>query len=303
MRTDTPRQSGCRSRLRYLVLLLTVLAVGCGIGPPSYEPGDYPDGPGVLKLAEGEPQIERGQEWPFGDAAGNYFFSVPSKVILLDLSVDNHDISPETEAVIAAYLKENNLSHVKVRLNQYEPRQEWRRLVNNKEVGWFWRYTLGVLGWATYAAFPERIFAGFPLIGGGDHYNPYSNTINLYSDNPAIALHECGHAKDVASRVGWKGTYSALRILPVVPLYQEFVASDDAVDYIRTEETAQAERDAYKILYPAYATYIAGEASIFEWYSYPVYFGAVITGHIAGRARTLFVDDEDYEKLAPAPGD
>ena len=51
-----------------------------------------------------------------------------------------------------------------------------------------------------YTAFPERIFAAFPFIGGGDHYNPYTNTINIYSDHRAIVLHEGGHAKDFARR-------------------------------------------------------------------------------------------------------
>ena len=40
-----------------------------------------------------------------------------------------------------------------------------------------------------YTIFPGRVF-------GGDRYNPFTNTINLYSDHPSIALHEAAHAKD-----------------------------------------------------------------------------------------------------------
>ena len=286
-----------------LLVVLGVLAAGCGLGPPTYDTREFPDDPRAVKIAGGESQIDRGQEWRVGDAMGHYFFSLPSKLILFNWEVNDHNITPETEAEIAEYLERNNLKDVKVRLNQYEPRQEWSRLVQNREVGWFWRYTFGVLSWVNYTIFPDRIFAGFPLIGGGDHYNPYTNSINLYSNNSAIALHECGHAKDTASRVGWKGTYSALRVLPLVPLYQEYVATDDAVEYIRTEETAQDERDAYEILYPAYATYVAGETDWFGWYSYPVYFGAVISGHIVGRVRATLVDDADYENKDVADSD
>lgn len=42
-------------------------------------------------------------------------------------------------------------------------------------MGWGWRYSIGMLSWLQYTLLPGRLF-------GGDHYNPYSNTISLYSD-------------------------------------------------------------------------------------------------------------------------
>ncbi len=84
---------------------------------------------------------------------------------------------------------------------------------------------------------------------GGDHYNPFTNTISLYSDIPAVAIHEGGHAKDFAQRT-YKGTYAAAYVLlPGVPLYHEAKATSDALAYIREHETFEQEREAYRTLY------------------------------------------------------
>ena len=75
-------------------------------------------------------QIDRGQPRRLLDGAG-WALGIPSKIILWDRRVDNHSISPETEMAIAEYLAANDLTSVKVRLNQYAPGDEWRRLVAN----------------------------------------------------------------------------------------------------------------------------------------------------------------------------
>src|SRR4029077_17552625 len=90
---------------------------------------------------------------------------------------------------------------------------------------------------------------------GGDHYSPFTNTVHIYSNHPAILVHEGGHAKDWAQR-SHRGTYAFLRILPFVDLYQEKLASKDAVEYFYCRADKTNELNAYPILYPAYATYI-----------------------------------------------
>ena len=170
--------------------LLAMLAA-CARVPYPYT--SYVEKPDTLRLKEGEPQIARGEPVPVVDALGHYVLSLPSKLLLWNWKVDCHRISPETEETVAAYLKANGLRQVKVRLNQYEPRDEWRRLVRNSAMPGFWRYTFGVLTCAEYTALPGRLF-------GGDCYNPYTNSVSIYSDHRAIALHECAHAKDFAGR-------------------------------------------------------------------------------------------------------
>ena len=65
---------------------------------------------------------------------------------------------------------------------------------------------------------------------GGDHYNPYTNTMHLYSDLPPVSIHEAGHALDFSTQ-RHAGTYGALRVVPFVDLYQEFKATDEAIAY------------------------------------------------------------------------
>lgn len=271
----------------YLVcfLISVFLLVGCAKIPYEYNPSI--ETPNTLKLRAGEAQIERGKPQALVDGLGHYLFSLPSKLILFNWDVENHNISPATEQLMVQYLEDNALKGVKVRLNQYAPGGEWSRLVRNRSVGGFWRYTFGVLSVTFYTIWPGRLF-------GGDHYNPYTNTISLYSDHSAIVLHEAGHAKDFAEKE-WKGMYSFIGLFPLVSLYHEAEASGDALGYMIDKKLIDTERDAYKVLYPAYCTYIGGEArDILDWFSLGnelIYLGAVIPGHIIGRIRSALVDD------------
>ena len=252
--------------------LLLVVAQGCATVPYRY--GATPGGAGHLPLRPGEPQFERGKPNALIDGVG-WVFGIPSKVLLWNIRMDNHHIGTNTEVALHTYLQRNGLTNVKVRLNQYAPGDEWSRLFRNKTVGWGWRYTIGILSCAFYTILPQRIF-------GGDNYNDYTDTISIYSDVPAVALHEGGHAKDFASRT-WKGTYGFAYMLPFVALYHEAVATGDAVGYLRDQPDAEAERRAYHILYPAYGTYVGGNfgeyVAPYSW----VFYAGVIPGHIIGR--------------------
>jgi len=277
------------------LVLLASLAAGCAVIP--YEYGQGIEEEATYRLPPGEAQIQRGRPSAFLDFVGHYIVSLPSKLILWNWNVDKHVISPETEEAIRKYLEENDLRNVRVRLNEYAPGDEFRRLFRNKAIGAGWRYTLGVLTTAFYVIMPGRFF-------GGDNYNPFTNTINIYSDHPAIALHEAGHAKDFAMRK-WKGSYAALRILPLVPLYQEGVATGDAIGYYKDKCDTEGEKDAYKILYPAYGTYIGGEAG---WlytgpYSWALSAAFAIPGHIVGRIKAANVDDPEEEAEEEAEED
>ena len=249
--------------------------------------------PDLVALTREAP-IERGKPRKVIDGVG-WVFGIPSKIVLWDRRVDNHRIGRETEDAIRDYLDGQGLDHVKVRLNQYAPLADWRRLRRNRTVGWPLRYTIGTLSVASEAVFPGRVF-------GGDHYNPWTNTIHLYSDVPAIALHEGGHARDF-SRRDWPGLYAVAFGLPITELYPEAIATGEALAWLEGERRVAAgrsddERDgaaaageaplaeARRILYPAYGTYVGGAAGQFVGLSVglPVYAGAVVAGHATGRA-------------------
>lgn len=273
------------------LLVVVAAAAGCSrmrgpLTPSSIAATQVYESP---ELHNAEPQIQRGERRKIIDAVG-WVVGIPSKLILWNRRVENHNIGIETEAAIAEYLLVNDLDTVRVRLNQYRPGEDWSRLVRNKSVGAGWRYTFGAISVLGETVIPGRIF-------GSDHYNPFTNTIHIYSDVPAIALHEGGHAKDFARRK-WKGTYAAVYILPIVPLYHESIASRDVVAYLEAMGTTEQQASASRILYPAYGTYLGSAAgSVFPDYSSPLYYVGVIGGHVAGR-----LDARHIEHSAMLPG-
>jgi hypothetical protein len=284
---ESLQRSRRRTSLATSLVLSILLLSGCASDP--YVFGHDLEGDLTLDLRSGETQVERGRPNAFIDGLGHYLFSLPAKLLLLNWHVDNHDISTETEASLREYLDANGLCRVKVRLNQYAPGGEWSRLARNREMPAGWRWTLGLLTVTFYTILPERVFAG--LIGG-DHYNPYTNTISLYSDLRPIALHEGGHSKDFAEKKNrhWKGGYAALRLLPLVPLWQEGVATGDAIGWERSFGGSKDEKSAYRTLYPAYGSYVGGEVG--RWYGGGLLpFAAAVPGHIAGWVRSASVQD------------
>ena len=261
-----------------VIVFLALALTGCATVPYRYGV-DFVDPRLPAEPLTPETQIVRGRPNRVLDASdwiwpGSWL----GKLLLWDRRVDNHKIGAETEYIMRRYLEVNELEHVKVRLNAYHVRDEWRRLRANRSVGAGWRYTIGVISWLQYTILPGRFF-------GGDHYNPYTNTINLYSDIPAIAVHEGGHAKDFANRK-WKGTYGAAYIIPFVNLYHEALASNDALGYLRAEESTERQYEGYRIMHPAYGTYIGSNLGLlFPAQEIPISIGVVTGGHITGRIR------------------
>ena len=113
---------------------------------------------------------------------------------------------------VVNYLQKNDLMDVPVFVNHYDPRGQWVRLRSNKRVAAGWRYTFGLASLAGYTLLPNRVFER-------DHYDPFSDTLHINSDSPAVALHEAARAKDVRDRPH-PGTYAAVGKLPFVSLAQ-----------------------------------------------------------------------------------
>lgn len=272
--------------------LLLIALLGCNPLTPHAIPLSQRKASPSL-MAMNSPPIERGKPRPVLDGVG-WVVGIPSKILLWNKRIENHRISPETEATLRDYLAANQLDHVKVRLNQYRPWDDWRRLTVNRSVAWPWRYSLGVFSVLGETLIPGRIF-------GADHFNPYTNTVHLYSDVPAIALHEAAHAKDFARRT-YPGTYAALYGLPIVPLYHEAVASSDVLAYVETLGDPDLHREAYHVLYPAYGTYL-GSAMGFGYppAAAPLYYGGVLGGHLAGRLQSRTISDQP--RIAESPSD
>lgn len=265
---------------RILVMALAVAIAGCSTTVPYVGQGPHS-------------QITRGRPVPVVDFIGNVF-ALPLKLLLWSWKVDQHYISPDTEAYLVRYIDrpETVTDGTIYSLNEYAPGRALKRLTKNRKAAWPYRLLLGVPITVIFdVLLPSRLFGG--LIGG-DMYNPYTDIVSIYSDHPAVALHEAGHSHDFNKR-RYKGTYALVRLIPGVNLWQEYKASDEAIKGFRRLEAPREVCSSYEVLYPAYGTYVGG---YLPFIGGPVA-GAAI-GHLFGRSASHQCRDA-IRTAAPAP--
>ena len=222
-----------------------------------------------------EPILTRGRPMPFLDTLGNVL-AIPNKLLFLNADFESHVIDEEVVDAIRGFVAHHDMDDVHVRLNEYDPFGELGRLMLNGRVNILLRMSIGLLAWIAYCLNIGRLF-------GGDHYNPFSDTVNLYSNNTSIALHELGHVLDFR-RVGWPGLYALIRMVPGLALYQEYMASWYAVEYLRHIGDHDEELRAYRLLFPAYSTYVFG--ALLEWFpsslTRSLLLPVIAAGHLTG---------------------
>jgi hypothetical protein len=275
------------TQMRLLGMIFCLIGcVGCAATPYRYGGDYFTDCDAPLK--PNECQVERGSRRPILDGVG-WVVGVPAKILMLNHRIDNHNVSEETEADLKEYLACNSLAKVKVRINEYDPCGEWHRLGENKSVAWPIRYTVGTLSVLGYTLLPGRVF-------GNDNYNPFTNTISLYSDVPAAAIYQGGAAKDYAQH-NYKGMYALARVLPGVGLiWHEAHASSDTIGYLLENGTSQEVKEGYRTVYPSYVlrgcpSVILGEV--------PMVLPALAVGHVAGQSKAAYVP-KDQSPIMPA---
>jgi hypothetical protein len=198
------------------------------------------------EFVNGEPQIERGRPNRLIDGIG-WVFGIPNKILLWDSRADNHDVGDQTVSVVQRYLNDNNMQQVKVRVNQYDPLGEWRRRRRrrrrqNKAVHPGWRYTVGAFSTIGYTLLPGRLF-------GDDNYNPFTNTVSIYSDIPAVAVHEGAYAVDNA-RGTYHGTYGFAQGISGLNIWHETQASQLAWEWTQNTQSDQLIAEGKRILPP-----------------------------------------------------
>jgi hypothetical protein len=176
----------------------------------------------------------------------SYIGNLPYKLILFSKDVGNYP-REKTQKYISSYVAESGLENVTVRIGHNRILKDTIKLFKDKKLK-----NISLLG---------RIFLGIPatLIGGlfskltrADYYNPFTRTAVIYSDVPAIAIHELAHAKDYQN-IESPSLYSLLRYTGIGTLYQELKASIMAHKYIKTKDKKEK---TWRYLAPALATYV-----------------------------------------------
>lgn len=202
----------------------------------------------LFKYSNNETQIERGSPNLLIDTIGN-ILAIPQKLIFVNSQYHSNYVSPETEEILRQYLEDNKLQHVKVRINQWNPIGEIERHFTNPRFSFLVRLVMCPLTIYMSIFEPERLF-------GCDHYNPFTDTLHIVSNDPVIALHEAGHAKDSSSR-SYPFLYALLAMFAFGALHHEAVASLDSIAYMKAKQFTKLVPHACNTLAPVYATYCA----------------------------------------------
>lgn len=253
--------------------LVIVLTAGCAATPYRYG-RFHPNSPGGVQLQPIE--VVYGQPRKTVDRIG-YVLGTPARLLTGNKKTNNHNIKPETVDKLKTYMAVNDITDVYVAVNEYDPKGQWKRLRENQRVAAGWRYSLGTLNWLGYTILPIRIF-------GGDKYSPYTNTLNLSSDVPAIVLSAAAYAKDIHSQ-RLPGTYAAfVNDMPVLSVWREAKATRDVLGYARVRGDWKGEQQAYHVLYPQIGGATIGTAApLVPTFGPLLHLGGVAAGHAVGR--------------------
>ena len=272
----------------WIVALPVFLVSGCAATP--YQFGRFhPQEPAGVALTPIE--IDYGQPHKVLDKIA-WVVGTPARILTLNKKTNNHDISPETVETLKTYLEENDITDVYVAVNDYDPKGQWKRLRENDRMAPFWKYSMGTATWLGYTIFPNRVF-------GGDRYNPYTNSLNLSSDVPALVLSEAAYAKDIHSR-RHPGAYAAfVNDLPVLTLFRHARATSDVLGYARTKGDWKTEEQGYHVLYPQMGEATVGTAGPLVPTIGPFLgLGGAVAGHVAGRT-VAYVQKSKLPKPPP----
>ena len=197
------------------------------------------------------------------------------------------------------YLDDNGLKGVFVDVREYNPREQWNRLQDNKLVSPFWKYTGGSLYHVGYCIFPGRAF-------GVDSYNGFTNTLSINSTSPSKSLLRAGYVKKLYEQ-RYPGTYLAVNWLPIFPLFRDSAVASDVMTYARVKEKWPLEKELLPQVYAQMGGDAVSQAtSLVPGVSYlPFYFKPLLTGagKVAGGATGKVVASRREKQLignAPA---
>jgi hypothetical protein len=93
-----------------------------------------------------------------------------------------------------------------------------------------------------------------------------------------------------------------LYIVPFFDLYVEAVASSTALSYEETYRPLAEQKQACRLLYPAYGTYVGGDVG--QFFATPIYWsiylGSAGVGHVVGLTAAAGLHEEPAPESAAA---
>jgi len=143
----------------------------------------------------------------------------------------------------ARYISENDLADMRIEWKSRDPKTEWERIQDNPHLGPIRRKMLGRLSWGL-----ANLRWQFP--GGGNHYDPFSDTLYLKNDEPIQVLTALARAKAArGSRFPVAG--GLVSRAPLLAVGHRVRIASEVQSFARKHNDWDLERDSYRELYPS----------------------------------------------------
>ena len=171
------------------------------------------------------------------------------------------------------------LVSTKVRINQYDPIGEWRRLGANKEVGAGWRYTVGAFDTLIYtraARPPVRRRPIQPLYGQRLHL--FRHSLPRPGTSVVRQTRPCSPAP---------GNLCRTHLAAGRATWPEKQSKNDVLDYTLAYGTAAQQQEATRVLYAEFGAEVGGQASMFLGSNLPLTLAGAGIGHVAARYKEM----------------
>ena len=282
----------------WLIAVSCVLSNGVGCVQSTYRYGianeqlvaKLPQTPNVISVGGAHPNIDRlEQVVQYPRRVFRKWF--PSKDPFEQLPIEER--RQIAVAVASNYLDNNGLKGVFIDVLEYDPRQQWQRLVDNDRVSPVWKYTLGSAYHLGYSILPGRAF-------GYDRYNPFTNTLSINSARRCNTLFTAGYVKKIYDQ-RYPGTYVAANLLPIMPLIRDTSIANDVLTYSHVQQEWRLKQELYPLVYGRLGGDVVSQAtSLIPSMAYmPFYMSPLLTraGRVTGRVTGTAIADLDEKKI------
>lgn len=203
-------------------------------------------------------------------------------------------ISDETVQLVRKFVQDENLEDLHIEWRNRDSAQEWKRIKENGRISPVVRYSAGSLHWTLANLRPS-------FLRPKTHYDPYSDTIYLQSNDAVPILAELAMAKTLRHAV-LPGGQAVASNLPVLSIYARVTVAREVQAFARKMDDWELEKQSYRDLYPGlFSGSGVVTAAFVPFYAMPLIgLGGMAVGMVMGEA-AIQMREAEIRQAKPEP--